>query len=255
MGIFVGFFIHRSGRYLELIWIGTTIMTIGNGLFISLRATTSMGWIIFFEIVAGTGAGLLFETPLIALQVLVSQRDTATATATIGFVRSIATSMSLIIGGVVFQNGMQTQVSSLRAMGLPENVTEALTGATAAANVYLVKKLPDPAQRTAVKNAFAWSLRNMWILYTCVGVLSVIAGIFIKKSELPLHHTETRTGLHMEKDLELAPQRVGNDQAAVLEDQAPVGGCPQPQTNVSSSQTAEDTIESEDRPVSASKLS
>src|ERR1700748_3444778 len=60
-GIAVGFVIHRTGRYLECIYIGTALITVGNGLFIYFGATTSVGMLVGFQMVEGIGVGLLFE--------------------------------------------------------------------------------------------------------------------------------------------------------------------------------------------------
>jgi hypothetical protein len=200
MGISCGIFIAKTGRYLELMWIGPILLTLGTGLYISLGAHTSIGRIIGFQIIAGVGTGLLFEAPLIALQALVSQKDTATATATLSFIRSISTALSIIIGGVVFQNGMETKAGQLRMAGLPANITDQLTGSFAAANVPLIGTITDSAQKWAVKEAFAWSIRNLWIMYTCVSACGIIASLFVTKMVLSKIHTETRTGIEKESD-------------------------------------------------------
>jgi hypothetical protein len=90
---------------------------------------------------------------------------------------------------------MKLQAASLRAAGLSAKLTEELTGGDAAANVMIVKTISDPAQKLAVKEAFASSLRNMWILYTCVAGVGVIAGVFVTKQKLSKEHKETKTGL------------------------------------------------------------
>ena len=194
-GIFAGVMIHRTGRYCELIWGGMTLLTIGLGLFISLDASSSLGQIIAFEIVTGIGAGLLFQPPLTALQALTEQDDIATATATLSFSRSLATSISVVIGGVVFQNGMDLQIPRLRAAGLPRDVTQSLSGGAAAANVMLIGTITEPVQKMAAKDAFAWSIRNIWILGTCVSACGVIASIFITRQVLSTEHVETKTGI------------------------------------------------------------
>lgn len=76
MGILTGVVIHRTGGYIEIIWIGTIFMTLGFGLLINLNAQSTLREIVPFEVVAGIGSGLLFEPPLIALQTLVSQGKT-----------------------------------------------------------------------------------------------------------------------------------------------------------------------------------
>lgn len=170
-------------------------LTIGNGLYIYFNATSSIAEIVIFEAIAGIGAGLLFEPPLIALQALVSQDDTATATATLGFFRNLATSFSIVIGGVVFQSGMQLQVPKLRMAGLSAEIIQQVSAGNAAANVMVIGTISDPAQQLAVKEAFAFSLRNMWILYTCVSAVGLLASAFIAKQALSKEHTETKTGI------------------------------------------------------------
>jgi EmrB/QacA subfamily drug resistance transporter len=194
-GIVAGVVIHQTGRYRELAWVGMTFLAVGMGLFVTLNRTTSVAKIAGFQIVEGIGSGLLFEAPLIAVHAMVSQRDTATATATLGMVRNIATAMGIVIGGVVFQNGMTTRVSSLRAAGLNETLVDAFDADKAAANVELIKTIENDAQRKAVQDAFAWSLRNMWICFTAVAGLGLLVSAFIKHKYLKKEHTETRTGI------------------------------------------------------------
>ncbi|KAJ5267191.1 Efflux pump dotC [Penicillium angulare] len=198
-GILTGMIIHRTGRYLELIWFGLVLMTIGNGLFINLNAYSSIGEIIGYQILSGFGAGFLFQTPIIAIQAMVSQDDTATATATLGFIRNMATATSIVIGGVVFQNSIAKTKPQLLATGMSESWAEKMTGASAAANIEYIKDIDNAGQVLAVKEAFAWSMRNMWILYTCMSVLGLVCSAFILKTALNKEHVETVTGLKSEK--------------------------------------------------------
>jgi hypothetical protein len=197
MGVIVGFIIHRTGRYLELIYAGVILMTIGNGLYTLFSTESSLAEIITFQIVAGLGAGLLFQAPLLALQALLPQDDIAMATSTLSFMRNLATSLSVVIGGVLFQNSMDIRVPSLSTppISLPSNITDLLVGGDAAANVFLVSVIQDPAQRAAVREAYAWSMRNMWIMYTGISALAVVASLFIKKHHLRKDHVETKTGI------------------------------------------------------------
>src|ERR1700749_222303 len=58
-GVAGGIYTHQVGRYIELIWAGVVLLTIGNGLYIHLTATTPIGIIATFEIISGLGVGLL----------------------------------------------------------------------------------------------------------------------------------------------------------------------------------------------------
>jgi MFS family permease len=158
--ILAGILIHQTGRYIETTWIGVTLMTLGTGLYISIQPDTSVAMIIGFEIIGGIGTALLFQSPMISIQNTVSQADTATATATLGFIRNLATAISIVIGGVVFQNSMGARQSYLAAAGLSESVLEALSGDQAAANVEIIKSIKSTIQRQAVQEVFSWSLKK-----------------------------------------------------------------------------------------------
>ncbi|KAI2637900.1 MFS drug transporter [Hypomontagnella submonticulosa] len=193
--ILVGVLIHKTGRYREIGWVGSTIMTLGTGLYIMFGTNSTIGHIIGFQIVNGIGTAMLFQAPMISIQNSVSQADTATATATLGFIRNLATSLSLVLGGVVFQNSMAAQQPSLIAAGLSGRVLNALSPDEAAANVEIVQTIQDPAQRVAVQDAFAWSIRNMFIMYTALSAITMVGSFFIKQRRLKTEHTETKTGI------------------------------------------------------------
>ena len=199
-GILSGVFTNRTGRYLEPIRIGVLIMVLSNGLYMLFSASTSIARIVGFQIIAGIGQGLISEAPLIAVQALASQDDTATTTSTFGFTRSLSAALSVVIGGVIFQNSMDLKAASLSLppVNLPKNVTDVLAGGRAAANVMIIGRIGDMRQRIAVKEAFVWSLRNMWIFTTCVAAIAVVASCFVRKNVLSKEHVETKTGLKEE---------------------------------------------------------
>ncbi|KAL4931862.1 MDR family MFS transporter [Aspergillus undulatus] len=167
-GIATGFIIRHTGHYRESIWAGMAIMTLGFGLFMYFDALTPLVTICVIEALAGLGVGLNFQSPLIALQASVDASDFATATATFGFTRNIATSLSIVIGGVIFQNGM----------AMANLDTAQFNGADAEANVDIVAGLPVE-ERDAVRAAYVASLRKMWILYVCVAALGVAASLLL----------------------------------------------------------------------------
>ena len=102
--------VNHTGRYLEPLWIPICILTLGFGFFFNLSPNFSLAKVIVFEIIAGIGVGLCFQSPLIALQSLVDPQNITTATATFSFIRNIGCSMSIAIGGVVFQNEMHSRL-------------------------------------------------------------------------------------------------------------------------------------------------
>lgn len=88
----------------------------------------------------------------------------------------------------------------LLAAGMPEGLATRMSGQSAIANVDVIKTIQDPTQLTAVKEAFAWSLRNMWILYTAMCGIGLFACAFMSKIKLNKEHVETQTGLRQAGD-------------------------------------------------------
>ncbi|RDW68865.1 MDR family MFS transporter [Aspergillus mulundensis] len=203
-----GVLLHRLGRYREITWVGVTLMTLGTGLYITLTPESPIAKIIGFEILGGVGTALLFQTPVIAVQNAVRQADTASASATLGFLQNIATSFSIVLGGVVFRDGMESQQSALLAAGIDETIVRRLSGSNAAANVDVVKRLSSEAQRHVVVSVFSQSLRNMFIFYTAIAGVALLAGFSIRHREMREGHVETRTGVE-----ELEKARVGGEKA------------------------------------------
>lgn len=78
------------------------------GLRINFGYETNRAKLVIYQLIAGVGTELYFEGPLLrdpplSLQAATQLKDTATATTTFGFMRTISTAISVIVGGVVFQ--------------------------------------------------------------------------------------------------------------------------------------------------------
>ncbi|GME41845.1 MFS transporter [Neofusicoccum parvum] len=194
-----GVAIHRSGEYRVFLQAGMALAVLGVALFTLFRPDTPVATIVGLEVLAGLGIGLGFQPPVIAVQAVVAQRDVAAATAAMGFMKNLATSLSIVLGGVVFQNSMGLREPALRAAGVGADLASELAGPDAAANVELIGTIEDAAQQLTVKEAFAWSMRNMWIMYACVAACGVVATLFVERSPLSKEHTETKTGLEKEE--------------------------------------------------------
>ncbi|KAK7967914.1 major facilitator superfamily domain-containing protein [Apiospora aurea] len=188
-----GVWMKKTGQYLPPIIFGMAVMTLGFGLFIDLDTTYNWAKIVIFQIVAGIGTGPNFQSPLIALQSSVEPRNIASATSAFGFVRQLATSISVVIGGVVFQNQMQKQRPQLLAALGPE-LADQLSGGSAGGNVGVVAALRGEPGAVA-KGAYWNSLRTMYIMYTCFAALGLLLSPLIGQKKLSKEHKEHKTGL------------------------------------------------------------
>ncbi|KAF9873919.1 hypothetical protein CkaCkLH20_08653 [Colletotrichum karsti] len=179
---FTGAFIQWTGKYMPSVYSGGVLLCVGVGLLVSLGPEPEWAKIIGYQIVAGAGVGFNFEGPLLAVQAVMGVEHVATVTATMGFVRTMSTAVSIVVGGVVFQNRMVDQSSSLQATLGPELAGE-LAGSEILAKLDVITQLPSSQQRI-VRETISNSLRDMWIMYTAFAGLSLIAGLFIRAYHL-----------------------------------------------------------------------
>jgi hypothetical protein len=191
--VVVGIFIKKVGRYQEPIWFGMVFMTLGFGLFIDLPDHAVWSKLIIYQMIIGIGVGPNFQSPLIALQNHVARHDIAVATGTFGFVRQLATSMSVVLGGVIFQNVLSKKGPELTRRLGPQ-IAARLSSSNLESSTAFIKHLP-PAQKVIADQAITSSLRTMFIFYTAIGAFGLFLSLFIKRKALSNVHEKSRTGL------------------------------------------------------------
>lgn len=155
--------IRKTGNYVYICYVGAVLMTLGSGLFISFKPEREWAKIIVYQVITGLGSGLLFQSPMIALQNHLHQQDIAAAMSAWNFLRNLCTSISVVIGSVLIQHSLP-KGSSLTS--LHSSHTEG-----------------DGRQRevSVSKAQYMTGLRSMWIFYTSLCGLMIIASLFIKQ--------------------------------------------------------------------------
>ncbi|KAF2172660.1 hypothetical protein M409DRAFT_16622 [Zasmidium cellare ATCC 36951] len=191
-----GAFVGITGKFLPPIWFGFFFMTLGFGLYIDIDATSNWAKLILYQIVASVGIGPLFQAPIVALQAHIHPRDIGTGTATLSFVRALATSIGVVVGNVVYTNQFEKNLKGLSSSLSPQELSS-LTSGEASDSTGLINSLPQPA-KSEVQAAFAASLQPMWIMYCCFAAAGLIVSLFIKPKKLTSEHEETKTGLEAE---------------------------------------------------------
>jgi MFS family permease len=153
------FVIRKTGNYVYVCYVGAALMTLGSGLFISFQTQREWAKIIAFQVIAGLGAGLLFQSPMIALQSFLRQRDMAAAMSAYGFLRNLSTSVSVVIGSVLIQHS------------LAGGSLTSLHGA----------KDEHGVSATTSKEDYMKGLRTMWAFYTATSGLMLVSTFFIQQ--------------------------------------------------------------------------
>ena len=174
------FVIRRTGNYVYVCYLGAALMTLGSGLFISFRTEREWAKIIVFQVVTGLGAGLLFQSPMIALQSFLHQSDIAAAMSAYGFLRNLCTSISVVIGSVLIQHSLPSG-SSLTSLHNSHH-DDAGTGAA------------QETEGTISKQQYMTGLRNMWTFYTAMCGLMLVSSFFIKQKRTAKKGSEESGG-------------------------------------------------------------
>ncbi|KUL87399.1 hypothetical protein ZTR_04739 [Talaromyces verruculosus] len=162
-----GFIVKRTGAYRPVIWIGGSIMVLGTSLFIDFGPSRVVAKIVVYQIIAGLGAGPLFQAPMIAFQSqLIGREDLlAAAIAAFTFLRNLSTSLSLVVGGVILQHGLSSDEASYLDNGSSSNSNAS-------------------SEEGSLEDGIVDGLKTMWIFYTAVGGVMLLSSFAIGKKDL-----------------------------------------------------------------------
>lgn len=177
----VGILISITGSYRWLIWIGWALTTLGTGVMYLLDVHTSIPAWIFLNMTSGLGLGFLYPAMAFAIQASVQNEDIAFAVAAYSFFRSFGSAFGVAIGGVIFQNEIRKK---LLAYPLLAPYAEAYSRDSPTL-VQIIKGLDSHADEKAqLIQAFADSLKEIWLLACGVSGLALIISLVIKDYSL-----------------------------------------------------------------------
>ncbi|KAJ6153207.1 hypothetical protein N7497_007526 [Penicillium chrysogenum] len=181
-----GIFMQRTGEYLPVMYIAQGFLVLGSGLLISLKFESNITKLVIFQILVGIGVGMNIEAPILAAQAAASVRDTAAVTATMGFVRSLSTAISVVVGGVVFQNGMNAKNGELASrLGSDSSLANIFNGDNAASSVEKISTVGLNAdQQVLVRKTYFEALRMVWVMYVAFAGLATILNLFVRARKL-----------------------------------------------------------------------
>ena len=156
-----GLFMARTGNFLFPTRAAAVVMTLGTGLFISFGGTTDWAKIILFLIVAGVGAGPLFQAPMIAIQSHVQSDDVSAAMSAFTFMKSIFSSASIVVGSVILQKALPGNTLTIEHNGGE----------------------PDQTASDESTRHYVAGLRTMWTVYTSTSGLMFLSTLFVRKAD------------------------------------------------------------------------
>ncbi|KAJ2910907.1 hypothetical protein GGI21_000396 [Coemansia aciculifera] len=177
-----GFLVMKTGRYRELVIVGTAIFVVGAGLMILFDEQINTGKQIGFMILMGFGLGLNIQILLIVVQTAAPVKDMAAATTLFLFMRILGSSIGVAVMQSIFQNTLLPKLATLVAE-YPQ-YAPAIMGSVNNQSLIYVSGLSDVA-RDQLVHAYVESLRKVFIATV---PFAAIAFLFT----LPLKHVPLR---------------------------------------------------------------
>lgn len=191
MSVVVGIVCAKTGRYRWAIWIGWVLTTLGSGLLILLEPSTTIpGWV-FLNVCVSIGTGMLFPAMALAIQASARPQDAGHSVAFYSFIRVFGQSLGVAVGGVVFQNQIKQKLLSYPLLAPMAGVYSQ----DATALVSIIKGMEAGIEKTQLIQAYADSLKTIWIVMCALSAAGLLASVFTKGYSLDQEH-KTLQGFH-----------------------------------------------------------
>ncbi|KAI0764356.1 MFS general substrate transporter [Trametes elegans] len=178
-----GQLISWTGRYRACIYVGFGIWAVACGCLSTVTPATSKGLLVFYMLLAGTGAGGTLQTTTVAAQASVSRRDMSVVTALRNFIRLLGGTLSLAIGATIINNALRHFMTSL---SLPSETISAIVddptilGAhTSATDSTLVDLGITSAVADRILGAYVRGFRTVFVLNAVLNAIATVAAIVL----------------------------------------------------------------------------
>ncbi|KAL3468696.1 major facilitator superfamily domain-containing protein [Aspergillus californicus] len=180
--ILCGVIVTLTGRYRWGLWVGWTLSILGLGLLCLLKpGTSTAGWI-FLNIPSGLGVGILTAAIVCTVQASATDENLTSAVAMVVFFRAFGQAIGIAVGGVIFQNRMERELSKYPRW---RNMAGELSR-DAASLVMVIQGMDEEDQggKDELKRAYTDSLRVIWAFMACVAGVGLALSVFVKKYDL-----------------------------------------------------------------------
>ncbi|KAJ3340785.1 hypothetical protein HDU93_006273 [Gonapodya sp. JEL0774] len=175
-----GYIVSRKGRHNKLfIVIGYVLWTVACGLQYTLDRTTSTPVVVTILVFTGLGAGLTFQTSLVAAQASVERQDMAVVTGLRNFFRTTGGTLGLAVCGAILNNALIRKLAAEPLDFPPELVAKIVASATN------IPSVVSPDVVFVVLDTYQEALREVYLLFIpCMAISAILSYLFIEEKVL-----------------------------------------------------------------------
>lgn len=185
--IATGFYLKKRGNHNLVIRVGTALLTLGLGLFIEFPAHRDWTRLVPYQIILALGLGMLFQPPLIAMQKHLPQEDAGHGTSAFLFLRPLSYGISAVVGQLLLQSQLKTKYNQMVEVGVPSRIAETLAYEDTVKGTPLIPMLSEE-QQDVVRSALTHALDKIWIFYTAIALVALVAAFCIREEGTEERH-------------------------------------------------------------------
>ena len=174
----------RTGRYKPLPVVGTALMFCALLLMSTLGVDTPIWQVMSYMVLMGAGLGLSMQTLVISVQNALPPKDMGVATSSVTFFRSLGGTLGAAASLAVLFGSLAGNITArAREAGLPQEVIDRFSSASALDDSTIIATLPD-AVRQVVLQGFADSTSAVFLTVAFLLVPAFVLTLLVK--EIPL---------------------------------------------------------------------
>ncbi|KAF7326942.1 MFS domain-containing protein [Mycena venus] len=167
-------------KYRVVNWASWAISIVGFGLFSTIRADSSTGKWVGYQIITALGVGPLFVVPMFALLAPLPPNRSASALTLFTFTRTFAQTWGITISGSILQNKLKENLPAAFVARFPPGIEIAY------AAIPVIRGLEEPL-RSQVQAAFSNSMTAIWRTLIGISGLGLLLSLLMK--EVPMTTT------------------------------------------------------------------
>ncbi|ODV84154.1 hypothetical protein CANARDRAFT_201368 [[Candida] arabinofermentans NRRL YB-2248] len=171
-GVFAGFVNTATGRYVECLWFGGAMWTLGVGLKIMFQMHSSVGLLVGANLVQGLGIGFTFQPTLLALLSHSDAADRSVVTGLRNFFRCFGGAVGMIISGLIFRSTFKSSMETF----LTDNSTLILN---IIGKPSIMRSLDDSI-KSKVLHSYLQSYKIIMIILTALSGVMFLVSIVTK---------------------------------------------------------------------------
>jgi hypothetical protein len=170
VAIVAGNLVAITGKYLPQHIASFSLLALSLGLFVRFDHNTPVVEWVFLQIVAGTGMGLTMNTPLVAIQAALPDTLNAAATATFGFIHTLAFIWGVTIPAVIFNADVAANIGRYNLTGATHEELTKGRALGSTTRTFLLS-ITETAERDQVISLFTHAMRMTW--YAAMAVATI----------------------------------------------------------------------------------